>query len=75
MILERSISMTNPVAPLIAVPIAPAEGGEAEAPRVYQLRKSFAAVHFELSGKGRIVFLPEGAEPAAGRHVAVVQVS
>jgi hypothetical protein len=29
--------------------------------RVYRLRKSFAAVHFEAAGKGRIVFLPEGA--------------
>jgi|SRR5580658_4928047 hypothetical protein len=62
MILERSISMTNPIAPLIAIPIEPAENGEAEAPRVYRLRKSFAVVQFEPSGKGRIVFLPEGAE-------------
>lgn len=30
--------------------------------RAYRLRKSFAAVHFEEAGKGRIVFLPEGAE-------------
>jgi hypothetical protein len=29
--------------------------------RAYRLRKSFAAVHFEAAGKGRIVFLPEGA--------------
>ena len=41
---------------------APLENGEAEAPPVYRLRKSFAVVHFEASGKGRIVFLPEGAE-------------
>jgi hypothetical protein len=40
---------------------APLEMGEAEAPPVYRLRKTFAAVHFEPSGKGRIVFLPEGA--------------
>jgi hypothetical protein len=30
--------------------------------RAYRLRKSFAAVHFEEAGKGRIVLLPEGAE-------------
>src|SRR5271163_1752961 len=41
---------------------APMEVGEAEAPRMYRLRKSFAAVHFETSGKGRIIFLPEGAQ-------------
>jgi hypothetical protein len=29
--------------------------------RAYRLRKSFAAVHFEAAGKGRIVFMPEGA--------------
>jgi hypothetical protein len=29
---------------------------------MYLLRKSFAAVHFEPAGKGRVVFLPEGAE-------------
>jgi len=34
---------------------------EAEAPR-YRLRKSFAVVQFEPAGKGRIVFLGEGAE-------------
>jgi hypothetical protein len=37
------------------------EIAEAAAPLVYRLRKSFAAVHFEPSGKGRIVILPEGA--------------
>jgi hypothetical protein len=40
----------------------PIEVGHAEAPRVYRLRKSFAVVQFEPAGKGRIVFLPEGAE-------------
>jgi hypothetical protein len=54
--------MTNAVAPLTTIPLAaPLEMDEVEAPRVYRLRKSFAAVHFEPSGKGRIVFLPEGA--------------
>jgi hypothetical protein len=61
-ILERLISMTNAVAPLITIPLAaPAESGEAQAP-LYRLRKSFAAVHFEPSGKGRIAFLREGIE-------------
>jgi hypothetical protein len=54
--------MTNAVAPLPTIPLAaPLEMGEPEAPRVYRLRKSFAAVHFDPSGEGRIVFLPEGA--------------
>lgn len=35
---------------------------EAPAARVYRIRKSFAAVHFEHTGKGRIVFLPQGAK-------------
>jgi hypothetical protein len=42
--------------------IAPIEASEPQATRVYRLRKSFPAVHFEEAGKGRIVFLPEGAE-------------
>ena len=41
---------------------APAEKSEAPVARVYRLRKSFAAVHFDQAGKGRIVFLQEGAE-------------
>ncbi len=41
---------------------APTETMEAPATPVYRLRKSFAAVHFDPVGKGRIVFLPEGAE-------------
>jgi len=32
------------------------------ATQMYRLRKSFAAVHFEPAGKGRIVFLPQEAE-------------
>jgi hypothetical protein len=30
--------------------------------QMYRLRKSFAAVHFQPAGKGRIVFLPQQAE-------------
>jgi hypothetical protein len=41
---------------------APLEAARAEAPRVYRLRKSIAAVHFGSSEKGQIVFLPDGAE-------------
>jgi len=29
---------------------------------VYRTKKTFAVVHFEETGKGRIVFLPQGAE-------------
>jgi hypothetical protein len=35
---------------------------QAPATRMYRLRKSFAVVHFEQTGKGRVVFLPAGAE-------------
>lgn len=35
---------------------------EVPAKRVYQIKRSFAAVHFEQIRKGRIVFLREGAE-------------
>ena len=38
------------------------EKSAARATRMYRLGKPFAAVHFEPAGKGRIVFLPEGAE-------------
>jgi hypothetical protein len=40
----------------------PPETSEAPATRAYRLAKSFAAVHFEHAAKGRIVFLPAGAE-------------
>jgi hypothetical protein len=40
----------------------PIEKSAARATRMYRLGKPFAAVHFEPVGKGRIVFLPEGAE-------------
>jgi hypothetical protein len=35
---------------------------QAPAAQMYRIKKSFAAVHFEPAGQGRIVFLPEGAE-------------
>jgi hypothetical protein len=38
------------------------EKSEAPVTPAYRLMKSFAAVHFEPAGKGRIVFLPEGAD-------------
>ena len=40
----------------------PAENCGAEAPPVYRLAKSFAVVRFDSAGKGRIAFLPEGAD-------------
>jgi hypothetical protein len=40
----------------------PLHGTPLHGASVYRLRKSFAVVHFEQPGKGRIVFLPEGAE-------------
>jgi hypothetical protein len=44
------------------IPGEPVEKSEAPATPAFRLRKSFAAVQFEPAGKGRIVFLPEGAE-------------
>ncbi len=41
---------------------APRQAIEAPATRVYRLKKSLAAVCFDSAGKGRIVFLPQGAE-------------
>jgi|HubBroStandDraft_6_1064221.scaffolds.fasta_scaffold56344_2 hypothetical protein len=41
---------------------ARAEKRQVPAMRVYRISKSFAAVHFEQTGKGRIVFLPQGAK-------------
>jgi len=40
----------------------PIEKSAARTTRMYRLGKPFAAVQFEPAGKGRIVFLPEGAE-------------
>jgi hypothetical protein len=55
--------MTNTLVRLPTITLHLAfENGQAEAPQTYRLRKSFAAVQFEETGKGRIVFLPEGAE-------------
>jgi len=34
----------------------------APAVQVYRIRKAFAVVQFDLAAKGRIVFLPDGAE-------------
>ena len=55
--------MTSAVAPS-TVRIFDKLSNKSERPnaRAYRLRKSFAAVHFEAAGKGRIIFLPEGAE-------------
>jgi hypothetical protein len=54
--------MTITVAPSITrCRRALAEDSEVPATTVYLIRKSFPAVHFEKNGKGRIVFLPEGA--------------
>jgi len=55
--------MTNAVAALTTIVLAaPPENGIAQASQVYRLRKSFAVVQFATGPKGRIVFLPEGAE-------------
>jgi hypothetical protein len=55
--------MTNTAAPLTTLPLAAlTEKEAAPAQRVYRLRKRFAVVQFDLQAKGRIVFLPEGAE-------------
>jgi hypothetical protein len=53
-ITDASLTSANPGEPI--------EKSEAPVTRTYRLRKSFAAVQFEPAGKGRIVFLPEGAE-------------
>jgi hypothetical protein len=54
--------MTITVAPSITrCRRALVEASEVPATTVYLIRKSFPAVHFEKNGKGRIVFLPEGA--------------
>jgi hypothetical protein len=55
--------MTNAATPLTTIPLAtPTENEAAPPQRVYRLRKCFAVVQFDLESKGRIVFLPEGAE-------------
>jgi hypothetical protein len=54
--------MTNTVALTTILLAAPTENGAAQATPAYRLRKSIAVVQFDLALKGRIVFLPEGAE-------------
>jgi hypothetical protein len=49
------------VASTIRILNAPVEQPGTPATLVYRLNKPFAVVQFETSGKGRIVFLPEGA--------------
>ncbi len=53
--------MTTPGVFSTAIPIS-ATINESNAPamRAYRTRTSFVAVHFDRSGKGRIVFLPAG---------------
>jgi hypothetical protein len=41
---------------------ARAEGRKLPATRLYRISKSFAVVHLEQTGQGRIVFLPKGGE-------------
>jgi hypothetical protein len=60
---KGSIQMTSAVTSLATMPPSPqAEQGEAQGSQVYRIGKAFAAVQFDLEAKGRIVFLPEGAE-------------
>ncbi len=54
--------MATSVAVTTTAFVTPAARSEVSPVRVYRLRKSFAAVQFRAAGKGRIVFLPEGAE-------------
>ena len=44
------------------IPGEPIEMSAAPVTPLYRTGKSFAVVHYEEAGKGRIVFLPEGAE-------------
>jgi hypothetical protein len=54
--------MIGTVASLTRICSASAETSEGAPTRVNRLRKSHPSVHFDQAGKGRIVFLPEGAE-------------
>ena len=55
--------MTNTVACLTTMAFAEQiENDAAQAPNSYRIRRCFAAVQFDLAGRGRIVSLPEGAE-------------
>jgi hypothetical protein len=54
--------MTKTVAPPTTITLAaPTEKGERQT-GPYRIRKPLAVVQFDLAAKGRIVFLPEGAE-------------
>jgi hypothetical protein len=54
--------MTNPVVSSMAFfPGVLSNEKRASAGRTYRTRTSFVAVHFDPTGKGRIVFLPYGA--------------
>ena len=60
---ERRKQMTNPVTSFTArIPGAETDPSNDQAARVYRIGKSMAVVHFDPAAKGRIVFLPEGAE-------------
>ena len=54
--------MATSVTTTAIVPTLRAAEREFSVTGLYQLRKSFAAVQFDTAGKGRIVFLPKGAE-------------
>jgi hypothetical protein len=55
--------MTQPVtSSTMRIPGAQFEKSDAQAARVYRIGKPLAAVHFDPSAKGQIVFLPAGAE-------------
>jgi hypothetical protein len=54
--------MATSVAIATTVHVTPGARREVSAVRAYRLRESLAAVHFDAAGKGRIVFLPEGAD-------------
>jgi len=44
------------------LPRVTSEKNNPPATRTYRTKTSFVAVHFDQAGKGRIVFLPKGAE-------------
>jgi hypothetical protein len=54
--------MTTSVVSSTAIPFSEtSDESKAPAARAYRTRTSFVAVHFNQEGKGRIVFLPDGA--------------
>jgi hypothetical protein len=55
--------MTQPVvSSTMRIPSSQFEKSEGQVPRIYRIEKPLAAVYFHAAAKGRIVFLPEGAE-------------